>query len=172
MFLNITCTKNDFLFHVHTRTSEWQFAANLKKKLSTSPSYFKFTDIYMENDVEIRCSAAWQLLCIQMPFNGVQREREKNTPLKFFNYVNGAKSIEQRQLLHWFPATLVHNTPPTEHLAKLPSRRAPQLYVFLTTNVSKLEMGQRSRPVFSSLQQTIIHLYVCVRGIKNHFLCM
>ena len=71
---------------------------------------------------------------------GVAWERKKNTPLKFFNYVNGAKSIEQRQLLHWFPATLVHNTPPTEHWAKLPSRRAPYFYIFLTVNIRKLDI--------------------------------
>ncbi len=51
----------------------------------------------------------------------------------------------------------VHNTPPLEHWTKLPSRRAPYLYVVFHTNVSKLEIGQRSRPFFSSLQQTTHH---------------
>ena len=43
------------------------------------------------------------------------------------------------------------------HRVKLPSCRAPYLYVLWGTNVSKLEIGQRSRPFFSnsSLQQTM-----------------
>ena len=50
------------------------------KKRSTSLSYFKFADICMQNDVEIRCSAAWQLRSMIQRRSDVYRKVAGNQP--------------------------------------------------------------------------------------------
>ncbi len=50
------------------------------KNRSTSLSYFKFADICMQNDVEIRCPAAWQLRSMLQRRSVVDRKVAGNQP--------------------------------------------------------------------------------------------
>ena len=66
--------------------------SKLEKKRSTSLSYFKFVDIRMQKDVQVRCPAAWQLRSMAMlqslqSWSVVDRKVARNQPLKSLHRV-------------------------------------------------------------------------------------